>query len=895
MTRARMLRLAPLLLLALPLLFYHQLAFGRMIFARGDAFNYFYPYWDARNEAWRAGQLPLWTDDLFMGAPLLANPQIGVYYPPNWLTAPLRAPDAITLSILLHIALAGLGMAWLYRQVEGESPLAALTAGAVYAFGGVLAAHVEQINQLQGLAWMPVLFALFHRVIKGERNWRGALLLGMAWALQIFSGHTQTVFISGVGLFVYALANGGGRRGMARAILWLAACFALALALAIPQLLPSLELMGMSNRGGGFNLQEATAFSLPPALLGRALLPSYDAQLFGEYVAYTGVIGMGLALLAARRGVWLLLAGVGLALALGRYNPLYLVIGELPGFDLFRVPARFLALYSLGMAMLAGRGMAMLTTRAYPPPDSTGGPRGVIAGVQRGVIAGPRGVIVLLSLILATRFVLNPAPEHFYGASTVTARGLGLWLGASALLVVLMYFRRRWTPPLAFVLIVAELFIAAQSLPDKDLAPPEVYLGQRFTISQLNALNDSAIAPGRALSISRLYFDPGDLSALRARYEGLGMDEQAQGHALDAVKKQEMLMPNQSLAWGIPTLDGFGGGIMPGNAYTQFATLLLPDEAPRAVDGRLGERMAHDRCRGACLPDLRWLRMTDTRWLLTDKIHDLWHEGVAYDRTLARYWRGAAEVELPDYTDQARVLHTAPLADSSSATELPDGTLLTTVPGGQLDAIVAQDIGVIAITAVNSRHTSIFTQQQPPGFVRVLSSDIEIYQLPAGQRALLVSAPAHLPDDWQGRETALDMLRGGAKAVIHGAPELPAQNLDGASVEITAHESGRVALRVESPAPAYLLLADSWHPGWTAAVNGEASPVYRANVMFRAVAVPAGQSEAVFLFQPRMWQVALVVGVVMWLVVGLLWFLLPPLVPPSGRGEANAATIGNSV
>ena len=879
MTRARLLRIAPLLLLALPLLFYHQLAFGRMIFARGDAFNYFYPYWDARNEAWREGQLPLWTDDLFMGAPLLANPQIGVYYPPNWLTAPLRAPDAITLSILLHIALAGLGMAWLYRQVESENALAALTAGVVYAFGGVLAAHVEQINQLQGLAWMPILFALYHRVIKRERNWRDGLLLGMAWALQIFSGHTQTVFISGVGLSVYALANGGGRRGMARAILWLAACFALALALAIPQLLPGLELMGMSNRGGGFNLQEATAFSLPPALLGRALLPSYDAQLFGEYVAYTGVIGMGLAMLAARRGAWLLLAGVGLALALGRYNPLYLVIGELPGFDLFRVPARFLALYSLGMAMLAGRGMAQLAARVLPPPDSTGGPRGVIAAGPRGVIAGGlrgvisgglRGVIVLLSLILLTRFLLHPSPEHFYGASTVTAPGLGLWLGAWALLVALIFFRRRWTPLLAFVLIIAELFIAAQSLPDKDLAPPDVYLGQRFTISQLHALNDSEIAPGRALSISQLYFDPGDLSALRARYDKLGMDSQAQSQALDAVKKQEMLMPNQSLAWGIPTLDGFGGGIMPGNAYTQFAALLLPEGAPRAVDGRLGERMAHDRCRGACLPNLRWLRMTDTRWLLTDKIHDLWHEGVAYDTTLARFWQGVSAVALPDYTDQARVLHTTPLADSSSATELPDGTLLTTISGSELGNILAQDIGVIAITAVNSRHTSIFTQLQPPGFARVLSSDIEIYQLPAGQRAFLVSEPSYLPDDWQGREAALDMLRGGAEAVIHGAPKLPAADLNGASVEIIAHESERVVLQVESPAAAYLILADAWQPGWTAQVNGEASPVYRANVMFRAVAVPAGQSEAVFLFQPQMWQVALVLGLVIWGIVGLL-------------------------
>lgn len=858
MTRSRLLGLAPLLCLLLPLLFYHQLAFSRMIFARGDAFNYFYPYWDARNAAFRQGELPLWTTDLFMGAPLLANPQIGVYYPPNWLTAPLRAPAAMTLSIILHIGLAGLGMVYLYRTVQSRSPLSALTAGAVYAFGGVLAAHVEQINQLQGLAWMPILFALFHRLRSRDQPLRDMLLLAAAWALQIFSGHTQTVFISGIGLLVYALAQpGGGRKELLRALLWLAGSFALALALASPQLLPSFELMGMSNRGGGFSLQAATAFSLPPSLLGRSLLPSYDGQLFGEYVAYIGVIGLGLALLAAhRRCCWLLLAGIGLALALGRHNPLYLLLGELPGFDLFRVPARFLALYSLGMALLAGRGIELLGSASYE---------------RRRVLSVVSGVLLL---ILLARFVLQPSPGDFFGEPGISLRGLGLWLGAWLLLLALLLFRRRWTPLLACVLVIAELLLAAQSLPDKDLAPPDVYLGQRFTISQLQALQDVEIAPGRTLAISQLYFDPGDLAALRRRFDALGMGEYAQSHALDAIKKQEMLMPNQALAWGIGGIDGFGGGITPSNAYTQFTSLLLPAKSLRAVDGRLGERLALPACRGACLPALQWLQMTDTRYLITDKIHDIWHEGIAYDRTLARYWHGVEAVELPDYTDQARVLHTEPLADAAASIRLPAGTLLTTSDSQGLGNILRQNAGIIAISAVNSQHSSIFSQLQPPGFSRALSSDIEIYHLPPGKRATLAAAPVHLPDDWQSREEALDMLRGGANNIIHGAPKLPAADMQGARVEFIAYESTGVTLRVNAPAPAYLVLADAWYPGWTAAVNDEATPIYRANIMFRAVAVPAGESLVAFQFEPQLWRVALWLGLAIWGIVGGVWLWL---------------------
>src|SRR5690606_19419704 len=51
----------------------------------------------------------------------------------------------------------------------------------------------------------------------------------------------------------------------------------------------------------------------------------------------------------------------------------------------------------------------------------------------------------------------------------------------------------------------------------------------------------------------------------------------------------------------------------------------------RSVDGRLREILAKPECRGACLPDARWLDLTNTRYLLTDKVYDLWHEDVAYD------------------------------------------------------------------------------------------------------------------------------------------------------------------------------------------------------------------------------------------------------------------------
>lgn len=64
---------------------------------------------------------------------------------------------------------------------------------------------------------------------------------------------------------------------------------------------------------------------------------------------------------------------------------------------------------------------------------------------------------------------------------------------------------------------------------------------------------------------------------------------------------------------------------------------------------------------------------------------------------------------------------------------------------------------------------------------------------------------------------------------------------------------GNADIRVEAIAPeggGYLVLNDVWQSWWVAEVDGRPAPLLRANVMFRAVAVPAGRHEVRFLFQP---------------------------------------------
>jgi uncharacterized membrane protein YfhO len=98
-------------------------------------------------------------------------------------------------------------------------------------------------------------------------------------------------------------------------------------------------------------------------------------------------------------------------------------------------------------------------------------------------------------------------------------------------------------------------------------------------------------------------------------------------------------------------------------------------------------------------------------------------------------------------------------------------------------------------------------------------------------------------------------------------------------VKITAYSDTAMTISItDNPEGGYLIIKDAWYPGWVATVNGQPERVYRANVMFRAVHVPAGDSTVMLSFQPTMWAQALQIGVVMWglwvlgvIVLGVAW------------------------
>ena len=77
-------------------------------------------------------------------------------------------------------------------------------------------------------------------------------------------------------------------------------------------------------------------------------------------------------------------------------------------------------------------------------------------------------------------------------------------------------------------------------------------------------------------------------------------------------------------------------------------------------------------------------------------------------------------------------------------------------------------------------------------------------------------------------------------------------------------------LRVRAPGAGYLLIVQNYYPGWRAWVDGQLTPLFRADGVFQALALDVGIHEVALRFQPTAWPVALLASVGTWLMVLVL-------------------------
>ena len=360
----------------------HCAFFWRAILLRGflvhsDICYFFEPAKAFMQEALRAGRLPLWSPYIFCGYPIAAEGQIAAFYPPSllisWL---LPSPGAINWLIASHLLLAAVAM-YLLARALGLRPFGACLSAVVFSFSGYLFAHIHHVSLICAAAWLPVVLLFIERA---RRNLAlNGALAGLAWGAAALCGHPQTLFhISLAAIFwivwrsIQRKREGGAgvlKRGLALAAL----VFLLGLGLSAVQLLLTADLSATAPHGERGTLEYVTSFSLLPQHLIGLVFPNWRGtpafnsytgeRYYWEYVLYIGVLPLLLALVGAtvRRGrVFALVAILSLVLALAKGNPLYHVLRFVPGFSDFRVPARYIFLFTFASALLAGYGWEAL-------------------------------------------------------------------------------------------------------------------------------------------------------------------------------------------------------------------------------------------------------------------------------------------------------------------------------------------------------------------------------------------------------------------------------------------------------------------------------------------------------------------------------------------------------
>ena len=368
---------------------YPDVVFRDMSFAKRDILRFYYPVWHFSVDLMKKGVFPLWNPYNSYGTPFFADIQTCVLYPFSLL---LYWPDyrlAFNVYILLHLALAGF-FCCLWMRECAASRWASFLAGLSFALGGYVMSAISLTISLTSLVYFPLALLALRRAFRA-RGFFWKAVAALTLLVQYLGGDPAVFFatLMVVTLFVAyrTLENLLSARKLVlkHALVW-ASVVGVFLLLSAFHWLLFYEFLMHSNRSTP-TFDAVTMWSMQYNDLVSLFFPYFsDISLaFMSYWvrqswlenAYTGITVFFLAAAALPQirkkpliGYHVLLAAFGIALALGRFCPVYAgFYYAFPFFKYIRYPARFLFLFSFAAACLAGFGLdAVLARRKNERP-----------------------------------------------------------------------------------------------------------------------------------------------------------------------------------------------------------------------------------------------------------------------------------------------------------------------------------------------------------------------------------------------------------------------------------------------------------------------------------------------------------------------------------------------
>ena len=173
-------------------LFFYDIFEGRFLFTERDLAPYFIPprfFWV---ESIKHGSFPLWNPYQFSGHPFFANPQHAILYPFNGLFFLLPFDVAFNAIIILHFFLGGLFTYFFLKDLKVNST-GALISGLIFMLSGYLLSVHSLLTILLSSVWTPLIMMFFRRAINGQ-GFRNEIFTAISITLSFLGGGIEIVY-----------------------------------------------------------------------------------------------------------------------------------------------------------------------------------------------------------------------------------------------------------------------------------------------------------------------------------------------------------------------------------------------------------------------------------------------------------------------------------------------------------------------------------------------------------------------------------------------------------------------------------------------------------------------------------------------------------------------------
>jgi O-antigen/teichoic acid export membrane protein len=241
-------------------------------------------------ESLRAGEIPLWNPYLFAGAPFLAAGQHSMLYPFSLLYLALPLDRAYGWFAALQMGIAGVCM-FVFMRTFGLHRYSAVFAGVAYQLSGVMATAVVHPMIMAAAAWLPLILAMCERVVQqspalGNRpsSMPWVVIGAFALAMAALAGHVEiliyTLFVTAA-FCIWRVGTVIGFRNwrvdgvyLAGRVAWLGVMGVAGLAIGSIQLMPLFELVTRNFREGRSTYEQVAGYAFPIRYALQWFLPN---------------------------------------------------------------------------------------------------------------------------------------------------------------------------------------------------------------------------------------------------------------------------------------------------------------------------------------------------------------------------------------------------------------------------------------------------------------------------------------------------------------------------------------------------------------------------------------------------------------------------------------------